>query len=313
MNGKCPLCQRFASIYSSQLIDGEEYNCDNCKHYLLTRELIEEMDKDIRIKNIIYSFLLHQPKKNTIYVFYYDDNNIEKSEQPDFINVWLLLKDYPKNIAEKINKILYNLSVKYPNIGDEISLFDIDYRIIYCEKDIEEEQMALLDMLVNINYLYRPNAHYRISFMGWKRLEELNREYNAVNQAFIAMSIDDITNDIYETFVKAISSCGYKSVRIDEKEHNNQIVPEIFFEIKRSKFIVVDVTYSNLGAYYEAGYAEALGKQVIVCCKKEQFVKSPPHFDISQKNMILWDDFNDLKKRLGKRIESTIGKNEAAR
>lgn len=28
-----------------------------------------------------------------------------------------------------------------------------------------------------------------------------------------------------------------------KKEHNKQIVPEILFEISRSKFVVVDITY----------------------------------------------------------------------
>ena len=45
-------------------------------------------------------------------------------------------------------------------------------------------------------------------------------------------------------------------------------MPEIFYEIKQSKFVVVDVTKQNNGAYYEAGHDKALGKEVIVCCKK---------------------------------------------
>ena len=95
---------------------------------------------------------------------------------------------------------------------------------------------------------------------------------------------------------------------IDEKEHNNQIVPEIFYEIERSKFMVVDVTYPNYGAYYEAGYAQALGKQVIICCRENEFrnADTRPHFDISQKSMIVWKDETELIERLKRRIEATV-------
>ena len=95
---------------------------------------------------------------------------------------------------------------------------------------------------------------------------------------------------------------------IGEKEHNHQIVPEMFYEIERSKFMVVDVTLQNFGAYYEAGYAQALGKEVIVCCSKEVFddPKRKPHFDIAQKPIIIWTDLDDLKERLIRRIQATV-------
>ena len=85
-------------------------------------------------------------------------------------------------------------------------------------------------------------------------------------------------------------------------------MPEIFYEIKQSKFVVVDITKQNYGAYYEAGYAQALGKEVIVCCKKSVFdnPKTKPHFDIAQKSMILWENEQDLIDRLKRRIIATV-------
>ena len=85
-------------------------------------------------------------------------------------------------------------------------------------------------------------------------------------------------------------------------------MPEIFYEIERSKFLVVDVTFPNYGAYYEAGYAQALGKQVIMCCRKTEFDSDGgrPHFDVAQKSMIVWKDEEELIERLRKRIEATV-------
>lgn len=124
------------------------------------------------------------------------------------------------------------------------------------------------------------------------------------------MSFNESTKDIRARFRKAIIECGYNPIFIDEKEHNNQIVPEILYEIQKSKFVVVDVSEPNYGAYYEAGYALGLNKQVIICCDKNilqgEAAKSRPHFDIAQKSMVVWKDHDDLEKRLINRIKSTI-------
>ena len=68
------------------------------------------------------------------------------------------------------------------------------------------------------------------------------------------------------------------------------------------------MTFPNYGAYYEAGYAQALRKEVIICCRKKEFEErdTMPHFDIAQKSMIAWNDEQDLINRLKRRIEATV-------
>ena len=170
--------------------------------------------------------------------------------------------------------------------------------------------IGVLEILVQFGYLVHQNS-YTITAEGWKKVEELKKKHKEIKQAFVAMAFGDQTKEIREGFRTAINEAGYSMRAIDEKEHNNQIVPEIFYEIQRSKFVVVDVTYPNYGAYYEAGYAYGLGKEVIVCCSKEAFENKDgthvrPHFDISQKSMVIWEDIEDLKARLQRRIEATV-------
>ena len=95
---------------------------------------------------------------------------------------------------------------------------------------------------------------------------------------------------------------------MDELEHNNQIVPEMLYQIKQARFLVVDESDCNLGAYYEAGYAAGMGKPVIHICNKARF-NDAAHFDVRQVNTIMWtpDDIDDLSRRLAKRIEATVG------
>lgn len=108
-----------------------------------------------------------------------------------------------------------------------------------------------------------------------------------------------------ESIVKAVKDSGYMPVLIDVKEHNNQIVPEIYKEIEESRFVIADLTGQRGGVYYEAGYAKANNKPLILCCKKTQ--EEVPHFDVAQINTIFWSDEKNLYDRLIKRIEATIG------
>ena len=72
--------------------------------------------------------------------------------------------------------------------------------------------------------------------------------------------------------------------------------------IRDSKFVVVDLTHQNNGAYFEEGYAMGLGKPIIQLCKDG--VKL--HFDIAQKNTIMWKNEEDIPVKLTNRIKATI-------
>ena len=89
------------------------------------------------------------------------------------------------------------------------------------------------------------------------------------------------------------------------KEHNNQIVPEIFKEIDDSEFVIADLTGHRGGVYYEAGYAMAKEKTVILSCRDGENT----HFDVAQINTIYWQNEDDLFERLIRRIKATVGEN----
>lgn len=145
-----------------------------------------------------------------------------------------------------------------------------------------------------------------MTLKAWNRIEEINKNAGFGKNVFIAMSFAEGTESTREVLKQGISNAGYTPVIIDEVTHNHQIVPEMFKQIRDSKFLVIDVSVPNNGAYYEAGYALGLGKEVIFCCKKEIFDDETkrPHFDVSQKQMIVWKDEADLSDKLEKWIKS---------
>jgi len=141
---------------------------------------------------------------------------------------------------------------------------------------------------------------------GYKIIYGLQKECS-YNEVFIAMSFDNDYENIRKTIIEAIRETGYTEKIMLEHQTNEWIMPEIFHLIEQSKFVIVDLTSHNLGAYYESGFAEGIGKEVIHICQEKIF-KKKSHFDVKQKATVLWNTEKELKERLIKRIEATIGK-----
>ena len=121
------------------------------------------------------------------------------------------------------------------------------------------------------------------------------------------MKFGDKTMELRKTLKQAISEAGYLPVLIDEVQYNGQIVPEMLYQIRESRFVIAELSHHNNGAYYEAGYALGIGKEVIHICE-EKSMGSKLHFDVKQVNTITYkaDDLDGLKERLIKRIQATI-------
>ncbi len=87
-------------------------------------------------------------------------------------------------------------------------------------------------------------------------------------------------------------------------EFNDKVCDRMVAEIRRSRFLVADVTGQRQAVYFEAGYAMALGLPVIFTCREDEIDNC--NFDTRQYNHIVWKSPEDLRERLKSRIEATI-------
>jgi hypothetical protein len=146
---------------------------------------------------------------------------------------------------------------------------------------------------------------YFLTLDGWNRLQPPGRPGGKPGQCFIAMWFDPTMDEVELEIANAVEDSGFKRpLRIDKKEHNNQITDELLAAIRDSEFIIADVTEHRPNVYYEAGFAKGLGREVIYCCRKDNFENR--HFDVSTINHVVWDDPADLRKKLAARIKGTI-------
>lgn len=242
---------------------------------------------------------------------------IEEGEDEEFYYKWIyigydVLNDLSCQMGWELEKDIKNRRMAYDNESDffyyPVTFGDVYYRIEKIEDDIEYAY-AIMFLVKNMNYmteLYKKYARKIFKGIVECNLQDaLNLLDDKDDKVFVAMWFGDEMKQARRKIINAIKSCGYRAMLIDIKEHNNQIVPEIFKEIEESKFVIADLTGHRGGVYYEAGYAVAKEKEVILCCRSDE----KTHFDVAQVNTIYWNDEDDLYDRLVKRISATIGEN----
>lgn len=136
----------------------------------------------------------------------------------------------------------------------------------------------------------------RLTLTGLERLEELQNAAPSGFNAFMAMKFDDERLDriVENNFKPAVRATGFELYRLDDKPAAGLIDARLRNEIRNCRFLIADLSHGNAGAYWEAGYAEGLGKPVIYTCEKSVFDGksniSKPHFDTNHHLTIVWEE-----------------------
>ena len=147
---------------------------------------------------------------------------------------------------------------------------------------------------------------------GYARIDSLKTGSVDSSQAFVAMWFDDKMDDAYEKGIKpAIEQSGYTPMRIDRKPDVDKLDDDIIAEIRRSRFLVSDMTHGDDGArgsvYFEAGFAMGLRIPIIYTCRSD--LMDEVHFDTRQYAYIVWKkgEEAELQRPLLQRIRARIG------
>lgn len=123
-----------------------------------------------------------------------------------------------------------------------------------------------------------------------------------LKQIFVIMKFNDKEMDsMYEKVIKPSGEeFGYRVIRVDEIQNSGVINQQILELIVKSEVILADLTGERPNCYYEAGFAQALGKEIIFSIKEGE----NKHFDIQNYRFIQWKNKSDFKKKLRIRLAS---------
>ena len=239
-------------------------------------------------------------------------------------------------VPQRVNRVLQFMDTRTRTPGDAVRIdpnpdgeSDRDkvtayYQLLAHSESIEWRDLEyLLGHLAEkglVRYIRQSSSWhaqvYALTVTGFERLDELEKATSVSDKVFVAMWFNERTDGARDSIKSAIRAAGYEPIRVDEKEFTGRIDDEILHDIRKSGFVVADLTHGLCGevdkghcgargsVYYEAGYAHALGKIVIFTCK--DVPGQERHFDIRQYNTILWKDEEDLRERLEKRVREVI-------
>ena len=311
---QCPVCGRYELIGAHI----QDINYNHLASYLAYHAFINKSHLDIEYR---YNTFLSKERCDSYNKEFKEGKNTHG--RPVHIDNDIIENWYPKTLSARIDMILLYINNHTKHIGQYLnfsleliqSVFFIDRyddntdKSMRSEEDRYDEIEYIIEYMEKCEYILKSSGpsdtdFYDIKLLpeGYRRVDELQKYYSYGKNALVAMAFRDETKPLREAIRKGIREAGYNAIFIDEVQHNEFITPELLKYIRDSKFVVVDLTHKNNGAYFEEGYAMGLGKPVIQLCKKGVDL----HFDIAQKNTIIWETEEDIPQRLLNRIKATI-------
>ena len=321
----CPICHRHSNVMENRGLHWLFVECDVCGTYNIARSLIDDnfecaggkYDVDMLASYLFYN---NDKIKAEVLVNGQETPGGYYGITPKLVDNW-----YPKTFSEKVDLILLKLAELSTFDGDSVDVSNCVKELMFCRKmksfaiqpsGETNPQIAFLeDYIIQQNYIKKQSSRsirlYQLLPGGIDKVYNLQKTQSTNKNVFVSMAFNDDTKATREAIRTGVMDAGFSPEYIDEIIHNHQIMPEMFRLIRESRFLILEISDPNYGAYYEAGYALGLGKEVIICCSESVFKKEylteeekkyakylKPHFDIAQKQILVWKNHEDLIKKL---------------
>jgi len=126
---------------------------------------------------------------------------------------------------------------------------------------------------------------------------------NGCTKAFVVMQFNTPEyEELYRDVIKPVcESMGLNPFRASDTYSPGLVVADIARQIAESRVIIAEITPVNANVYYEVGYADALGKPVILIADKS--MRELP-FDVRPYRTIFYENSIGGKNR----VEETLKK-----
>lgn len=305
MSNLCPVCDRPLFSEKSEPPDRIRYTCPHCGDFKLSGTLVETLpdyrskDPDAGAKLSHAIRRAHETQK----IIYITDEMAKT-----------ILKYPLPRPREQADLLIRWLANNVPGPGETVKVEYKTHGAIIGSKSAAGFELVL-DHLFKVELVagmqhktlqHRDCADVMLSFDGWEYYEKLKSGGAKYRKAFMAMKFGDPQLDkVLETVFKpSAKRAGFDLFKLNDVPKAGLIDDRLRVDIQASDFVVVDLTHDNPGAYWEAGYAEGLGKPVIYTCKKSKFDSDKTHFDTNHHLTICWDE--NVLEQAGEELTATI-------
>lgn len=298
----CPVCLNADGAQCEQLpsggFDGAEFKCTTCGHYRIVRSLhVGRLDpeRDPPLTPLQRAVLSHHLRRSaqangatpTLNSYGFED----------------VLKDpkLPTPIDQAISAIRY-IGDHERTTGAHLDGLPRGIQAIIGAlnqaRALELFKELLAQKLIRVKDERRAIdgndfARCALTFEGWERYEAERKGKASGTYGFIAMKFGK-PEDALEEFVRdvvkpAVQSLGFELIDMRDAAEAGVIDNILRVKIRDAAFVLVDLTHDNSGAYWEAGYAEGIGKPVLYLCERGKFDAKGTHFDTNHLTTIPWE------------------------
>jgi hypothetical protein len=307
----CPVCGSSANKVFEDIFVGTSYDCIRCGDFTVTSEAINE-----------FGLTLTDAKRKALasYVI----RKMQSSTRPDlrtdfFRSLMARSLPTPDEATDNLLRYASEQADGRPGIAIELTTIDEPLPAIIGVVD-DRDVRWVIDNLVALRFvsLVTQPAGYthvvKLTGSGWRRIEELRNAHVASHYAFFARRFRNPELDLVvdNCLVDAVLKTGFEMRMATQRAGLIDAVIED--EIRRCRFLVADLSDDNAGAYWEAGFAEGLGKPVIYLCR--EYDESDPdkekqtHFDTNHRHTVRWnpnpETFSATATRLKAAIRNTL-------
>lgn len=301
----CPISNLEATVHKGSNPDRFVVDCLICGRFDISEDAAEDYSPRLKNEPHLRALLSHTIRK------------MQTSTRRPFLNGPLVEQILNENTLPTVGEQANYLIQWFGNqlkATDPASLIEVDFRSLAAEIGAMDWKGSLyianeLDSRGKLQWPGKTMGSVQsigLTFDGWTYYEELQKSYEEGSIAFMAMQYgeEDIEKIYRECFKPAVSLTGFELLLLNEKPKAGLIDNRMRVEIRRSRFLIADLTHENRGAYWEAGFAEGLGKHVFYTCEESKFEKIKTHFDTEHQHTVKWD-INHLDKA-AEELKATI-------
>lgn len=273
----CPICgyDKFKKYPANSLVFNEFFKCERCGEFEASFEIISFSDVRKNIAEIGYILsglareLYETGQKMPVFMIKNIEETLKHPLIPDVTS-----------IEEKIQKFLQHLRRKTEYFGNELNLGDIETVVPLAYAKNNKELIALFT-LINEKKLAKIGTtdgivKANVLASGWEITNSLKQKNEKSNRGFIAIWFDETMDESISAIEKAIDDSGFRSVCIKNEKFPETIMEKALGEIRKSRFIVVDLTGERVDVAFEAGFAFGLGIETIYVYNKQKHKNNLP-------------------------------------
>lgn len=285
-SSNCPFCHK-SLLEQGGVGDTAQYHCSICGKFLLTLSAKAVITNKIHDKPELAPLFSHIVRKlqHTDDWPTFDTTDIGRIEQESSL----------PNAEEQLENAVLWFAREQKHPGNNIEIHFDQFTAIFGAHNVLGARF-IVEAMIEKNLLTRNGHTAKLTFLGWELFNNLTRRTSSGHKGFMAMDFknEDLSNIFNSNFKGAAHEAGFDLVRLDEHPQAGSIDERLRVEIRRSAFIISDLTDANPGAYWEAGFAEGLGKPVIYTCETNVFEEIGTHFDTNHHYTIKWDKNNPI-------------------